>query len=308
MNSNMTNVLVLGSTGMLGTTVLLELGGKEHYRVAGTSTRPYGSAHPLADTVRLFPFNAEDDVETQLAQIHGQFPFDVVINCIGIIKPYCKDDDPAGVLRAVNVNARFPHLLSKACSDIDSNIRIVQIATDCVYSGKTGNYTENEPHDALDVYGKTKSLGEVKLPNFLNIRCSIIGHEINGKLSLIEWFLSNEDGQEVNGFDHHEWNGVTTLQFAQLCDKLIAGGEWNKIRPQYDTVHYVINETVTKYEILLIFNEVYSRSMIVKKVNDIGEPVLRTIDSVRYPVERGSMKKALEELRDFSVKHNLYQH
>ena len=82
----------------------------------------------------------------------------------------------------------------------------MQIATDCVYSGKKGSYNEDDLHDALDVYGKTKSLGEAQSPNLLNIRCSIIGPEQGKHVSLLEWFLTQEPGAKLQGFAHHHWN------------------------------------------------------------------------------------------------------
>ena len=101
---------------------------------------------------------------------------------------------------------------------------MIQIATDCVYSGKTGGYNEDSLHDALDAYGKTKSLGEVRSSTFLNIRSSIIGPEINHKVLLLEWFLKQPKGAVLNGFSNHLWNGVTTLQFAELCLTIIKKG------------------------------------------------------------------------------------
>ena len=77
------------------------------------------------------------------------------------------------------------------------NVKIYQIATDCVFSGTVGNYNEMAKHDALDVYGKTKSLGEVNIKNFFNIRVSIIGKELDTKNSLVEWFLSNEKKEKI---------------------------------------------------------------------------------------------------------------
>jgi len=117
----------------------------------------------------------------------------------------------------------LPHALAQATAKVLPMAKVLQIATDCVYSGKTGNYDEAAKHDALDVYGKTKSLGEVNARHVLNIRCSIIGPELKGRLSLLEWFLSQPTGARVNGYAHHQWNGITTLQFAELCVMLMRG-------------------------------------------------------------------------------------
>ena len=94
-----------------------------------------------------------------------------VINCIGIIKPYINSDNLSDIIKAIKVNSLFPYKLAQ------TNKKIIQIATDCVWNGMRGKYLETDPHDAEDIYGKTKSLGEVYSHNFLNLRCSIIGPE-----------------------------------------------------------------------------------------------------------------------------------
>jgi dTDP-4-dehydrorhamnose reductase len=124
---------ILGATGMLGSMV--------------TKTWQQGTFIPVSREA----FNAEDPL------YHWYKEGDWIINCIGVIKPYC-DDIP----RAIKVNALFPYTLPA---------NTIQIATDCVYSGAKGNYVESDPHDADDIYGKTKSLGEAT--HIKNLRCSI---------------------------------------------------------------------------------------------------------------------------------------
>jgi dTDP-4-dehydrorhamnose reductase len=94
---------------------------------------------------------SECDIQAIQKVINGA---EWVINCIGVIKPYIHDDNAAEIERALRVNAVFPHLLAHAASECDA--RVLQIATDCVYSGEKGNYGELDKHDVLDVYGKTK--------------------------------------------------------------------------------------------------------------------------------------------------------
>lgn len=130
---------------------------------------------------------------------------DWIINCIGKIKPYCDD-----VERAIRVNALFPYTLPA---------NTIQIATDCVYSGKKGNYVETDEHDATDVYGKTKSLGEAS--HIKHLRCSIIGPEIKGHTSLMDWFFAQE---KANGYTNHMWNGITTYHYAKIVEGVIRKG------------------------------------------------------------------------------------
>lgn len=170
-----------------------------------------------------------------------------VINCIGVIKPYCDD-----VERAIVVNSLFPYELPE---------HTLQITTDCVFSGKDGSYTEESPHDATDVYGKTKSLGEA--PHVKNLRCSIIGPEPKHKISLLEWLLKQEG--EVNGFTNHLWNGITTYHFSKICQGIIREGI------QLPSLQHIVPaDIVTKAELLRIIAEVYKKNVVVK---DVEAPV-----------------------------------
>ena len=147
---------------------------------------------------------------------------DWVINAIGLIKHHIRDDHAATVERAVRINALFPHVLARAAER--AGCRVIQIATDCVWAGTRGGYLETDPHDALDVYGKTKSLGEVYSPAVGHLRCSIIGPEPRGHVSLMDWFLGQPRNGSVGGYTNHQWNGVTTLHFARLCHGVIREG------------------------------------------------------------------------------------
>lgn len=175
-----------------------------------------------------------------------------VINCIGLIKPQIKH-----TIDAIVVNSYFPHMLPAGA---------IQIATDCVYSGAKGNYVETDPHDALDVYGKTKSLGEA--PHIKNLRCSIIGPEVKNHSSLLDWFLSQES---VKGFTNHLWNGITTYHFSKICQGIVREGiELPNLQ------HIVPADVVTKAELLEIINRAYGKSIAIEHV-EAPEAIDRTL-------------------------------
>ena len=238
----MKKVLVLGATGMLGSACYSVISESSSLSTQGTS-RTLDS--------QLLHLDAEDlnQASTLIAKIKPDF----IVNCIGIIKPHISEKDPASIKRAISINAEFPIFLANLASE--NNFRVIQIATDCVYSGKKGSYTEIDLHDATDVYGKTKSLGEVPSENFLHLRASIIGPEFGRSTSLLEWFRNQPLGSKLNGFEDHIWNGITTYQFAKLALGIIESGETiSGIR------HLVPANRVSKYELLQIFSNVYHRN------------------------------------------------
>jgi dTDP-4-dehydrorhamnose reductase len=245
---------------MLGSMVLDVFAGDPEFRLIAT-VRDEGAAaagrrsHPDVEW-RLLDAEAASDGEIAAAIDSAEW----VVNCIGVIKPYIHDDHPAEIERAVRVNALFPYRLGRVAAA--DGAHVLQIATDCVYSGVKGSYVESDPHDAFDVYGKTKSLGEPFLPNVRSLRCSIIGPEKKSFVSLLEWFLRQPAGARVNGFTNHRWNGVTTYHFGRLCRGIVAGGiELPRLQ------HVVPSGVVSKEEMLRGFAASYGRA-------DIGiEPV-----------------------------------
>jgi dTDP-4-dehydrorhamnose reductase len=251
---------------MLGHQVLRTLSAAPNLEVQGT-LRVAGNGIPAFDAEKFIECPSE----------HGFIRnYEFIVNCIGVIKPYCKDDDQLGSLRAIRVNGVFPRLLAEFLRSDDT--RVIQIATDCVYSGKSGYYLEDAPHDAWDIYGKSKSLGEVVDEKFLHIRSSIIGREVSGRVSLLEWFLSQPARSEVTGFDHHLWNGVTTLQFAELCSAIIQNGTFDRLRRRSHCHHFIPNEVVTKYQLLEHFRAAFRTDVRVRRVLG-GEFVNRTLAS-----------------------------
>ena len=179
-----------------------------------------------------------------------------VINCIGAIKPTITNKKES-INNAISINSLFPLEISKSAIDLDFNY--IQIGTDCVFSGSKGNYSELSITDATDVYGKTKIVGEVTSANKALIRSSIVGPETGNGKSLLNWFLRTED-LEVNGFTDHEWNGVTTLNFA----KIVLGITKNQNK-NIKLQHLIPNDKVNKYELLLLFQEYFSKQI---KIND----------------------------------------
>lgn len=209
-----------------------------------------GAAKAAYPAVAWRELNAETASVSEIGEVIAGANY--VVSCIGLIKHRFDEADPAGVERAIAVNALFPQRLGRAAQA--SGARVLQIATDCVYSGARGAYVETDPHDALDVYGKTKSLGECRGRAVSSLRCSIVGAELEGGPSLLEWFLAQPRGARLNGFTNHRWNGVTTLHFGKICAGIIKNSlETGPLR------HIVPGDSATKHELLSLFARVYGR-------------------------------------------------
>ena len=252
----MKKVIVLGKSGMLGSKVFETF-------VAEKNINVFGTDRSILDAQTVTTEKIESIIDG----------FDYIINCIGIIKPYIHDDNSFEVQRAILVNGLFPHKLAAAAEKVGA--KIIQIATDCVFDGVKGGYTENDKHNPTDVYGKTKSLGEVVSPNVLNLRCSIIGKELKGKTSLLEWFINQPKNGIVKGFKNHLWNGVTTDAFAKLCLGIIKKEVWFS-----GLQHIVPSSIMSKAEMLKLFAEVFNRKDIIIEDTNADISIDRTISTI----------------------------
>jgi dTDP-4-dehydrorhamnose reductase len=208
-------VLILGATGMLGSAVASHLNGKG---VDLLVTHRSGAETSKLNTISKLQFDAQSNDIDQLLEQVGDVDF--VINCIGVTKSHIADANLLSRATAVRVNSDFSLELAKSAEA--RKLKVVQIATDCVFSGNKGSYLESDSHDATDVYGKTKSLGESPSPAVMHLRVSTIGPEISRSTLLYEWVRNQPNSAEITGFTNHRWNGITTTGFAELLFGIIS--------------------------------------------------------------------------------------
>jgi len=263
-------VAVLGGSGMLGAMVLACLDRERTYELRATA-RDRDGRRLIEERFPGVPVDALDAESARAEELTDALRgIDWVVNAVGVIKPYIHDDNGAEVERAVRVNAQFPHALARAAAH--AGARVLQIATDCVYSGVRGGYLESDEHDARDVYGKTKSLGEAHLPQIHHLRCSIIGPEITRHVSLLDWFVRQPAGATVRGFLNHRWNGLTTLHFGRICRGIIEG---NMDLPHL--IHVLPSDIVNKAELLAAMATAYDRRDVTIVPVDAAMAVDRTL-------------------------------
>lgn len=264
----MSSIVILGATGMLGQGVLEALNGFDGNVIASTRT---GALIPGHADVSVFKFDAlSDDLEVLNDLVTAG---DWIINCIGIIKPHIKDDDASQRRIAMLVNGLFPDKLANYAET--HGLRVLQIATDCVYSGASGLYTEQDEFDALDVYGKTKSLGEVPSLAMMHLRVSIIGPESGRSTSLFEWVRNQPENAEIFGFTDHLWNGVTTFHFGKICRGLVEKDIFSA-----GTIHITPGSTVSKDVLVSAIADRAGRSDITIVPKASGKVVNRTLSTL----------------------------
>ena len=266
----MKTIIIFGPNGMLGRYLNVYFSSKYNVR--------------CVDRTEV---DAETHEKDLLLKIISSYDNPTIINCIGLIP----QTTPSEKIRSyIQVNTLWPRLLADCCEKLGFNL--IHISTDCVFDGMSGLYIETDPHTETNIYGTSKSLGEPS--NCTVIRTSIIGRELKGKKSLLEWVISNKN-KEIGGYDQHYWNGVTCLQLAKIIEEMIEKNIfWNGVR------HIFSPKSVSKYDLIMIISKVFELELIVNKV---FTPTINKTLQTLYPTvfDVDSIEKQIEELYYFKL-------
>ena len=200
----------------------------------------------ILDEGRTLEFGNSGDL-ARLIQIFSRVKPDWVVNCIGIVK---QRDEAKQRFLSLQVNSIFPHQLAQLSAA--RGARMVHVSTDCVFKGEHGPFQETDTADAVDLYGQTKSLGEVLDQECcVTLRTSIIGHELDSARGLIEWFLSQEGGT-IKGFRQCLYSGFTTIELSRIIEMVLKrGGGGNGL-------WHVSSDPISKYDLLMKAKAAYS--------------------------------------------------
>ncbi len=275
-------ILILGVSGMLGHTLFFYLNRKKENEI-------YATIRNKEEINRFFPSDFYKKIISDINVFNIKTVKDIiknikpelVINCIGIIKQL-KEAKNSKI--SITINSLFPHQLAEICEE--NNSRLIHISTDCVFSGKKGNYKENDYADADDLYGRTKYLGEVDYPNSVTLRTSIIGHELKHGVSLVDWFLAQKGN--VNGYTNAIYTGFPTIEFAEIIDKYVI------TNPDLKGIYHVSSKPVSKYDLLQQVKKIYKKDITIIPYTDFR--IDRSLDSSKFNSATGYRTPSWEEL------------
>ena len=239
----MKKVLVIGIKGMAGHVVFQSLSQLGDYDV-------FGIARNIESGNKIFNLDVSNTAE--LKKIIN-LDFDVIINCIGILNKDAEDNPD----KAIWFNSYFPHLLESLTKN--TKTKVISISTDCVFSGKKGNYTESDVRDGEGFYAMSKAMGEIENEKDLTIRTSIIGPELNNKgIGLFHWFMQQKEG--VNGYSHAFWSGITTIELAKVIHQAI-------LQDIKGLIIVAGKNKIDKYSLLKLFNKIFRNNSLIVSEN-----------------------------------------
>ena len=280
--ANKKRLVVLGATGMLGNTVVRFFAKNPEFEVYGT-VRSLNSVSVLQLRAPTAQFVTGVDLENldSLIRLFATVAPDLIVNCIGIIKQLEEANDP---LITLPVNALLPHRLARLAQV--AKARLVHLSTDCVFSGIKGNYSESDTPDSYDLYGRSKLLGEINHPNAITLRTSIIGHELVGNRSLIDWFLSQSE--EVQGYKNAIFSGLPAVEIARVIQDYVIPN------PDLYGLYHLSADPINKFDLLSLVSKVYGKHINIKPNEHIV--IDRSLNSDRFRSMTGFKPEPWTEL------------
>lgn len=265
-------VLVLGASGLLGNAAFRVLSEKQDWEVFGTirsnEVKKFFSPQIAGRLVMAGDVQNHDVLVKVFHQIRPQ----VVINCISLARQLMNPGDP---LLMIPIYALLPHQLAALCSL--TGTRLVHISTDAVFSGAKGGYTEDDPADARDLYGRSKFLGELHDPHTITLRTSIIGHELQSAHGLLGWFLSQQG--RCNGFSRAIFSGLPAVILARIIRDVVIP------RPDLSGLYHVAAQPISKYDLLRLVAGVYDKTVDI--VRDDSLVIDRSLNAERFRLATG---------------------
>lgn len=276
-------ILIIGGSGMLGHKLVQIF--KEKFDVWTTIKSDFNKYKKfgILDKKKTIENLIVEDLKSVEKVINKIRP-DVIINAVGIIKQIQTSQD---VVKTLTINSIFPHNLAIIAEK--NQARLINISTDCVFNGKKGNYEETDLSDAVDLYGKSKNLGEVEGKNCLTLRTSIIGRELKTSHSLVEWFLSNQ-GKKVRGFINAVYSGFPTIVFADILADLLVNHK------NLDGIYHLSSQPINKFELLKLIKFAYKADIEIEPFAEFK--IDRSLDSTKLRRKIGfepiSWKKMIE--------------
>jgi len=278
--------LILGSSGMAGHTISTYLSEQGHI-VNGFDRSNTSTTTNIVGDVQNVSF---------LKNMIQKGEYDSVINCIGLLNQFADDNKEL----AVYLNSYLPHLLAVITKH--SKTQVIHMSTDCVFSGKTGKYSEVDFKDGVSFYDRTKALGELDDDKNITFRNSIVGPDMNENgIGLLNWFM--QQNGTIRGYTKAMWTGLTTLELAKAMEyaaKVKASGLYNM----------VYKESISKFDLLKLFNNyLRNNELIIESFEGFvaDKSLVRTRFEFDYLIP--DYEKMVFELSEWIKKHQqLYPH
>lgn len=284
-------ILIVGASGLIGSSLFKYFATKNDINVFGTiRSNLIIKAPSNSQKSKLF---TEIDLQNKndIEKVFDQVLPDVVINCAGITSGSKEINNYYNV---ITLNSLLPHYLSDLSTKFKA--RLIQISTDCVFSGKKGNYIEDDYPDSNHLYGRSKTLGEITSSNTITLRTSTIGHEVNSSKGLMDWFLSQKES--VAGYKNYIFSGLTTIEIGRIIYEYII------FNSNLVGLYHLSANPISKFDLLLLIKSIYNKD--INLMSDFKIVINRSLNSSKFRDATGFSPKSwplmIEEIKSFEKK------
>lgn len=280
-------ILIFGASGMLGNNLFNIFSEKTNFETYGVVRNKKKINNMSKYSKNLKEISDVRNYE-EISRVIEKISPEILINCVGIIKQREEIEDKT---QTIQINSLLPHLLLNISKNVGA--KFIHFSTDCVFSGKEGNYTEKHSPDAEDIYGLSKRLGEINGEGALTLRTSIIGHELDTKKSLIDWFLSQK--RIVKGFKNAIFSGLTTTEISKVLENIIFNND------DLEGLFHLSVNPINKFDLLKLVAEIYKKDIKIIEDNHViidrslNSSNLRSITGYNPP----SWREMITELNQF---------
>ena len=220
--------------------------GKNDYEISGS----FNLRDPKIESINSLKFDISKN--ESLEKILNEISPDIIINCTALNNvDYCENHQD----ESKKINSDFLKDLSKISNT--ANIKLVHLSTDSVFDGtKKAPYLETDVTNPINVYGKTKLVGEkfvLVYPKNLVVRASILygllpknidSLDTSSKkpMNFAQWLITKLDR-------HEEVNIITD----ELSTPIIADDFANSIlhlisKDQIGLFHSAPNVQISRYD------------------------------------------------------------
>jgi dTDP-4-dehydrorhamnose reductase len=272
-------VLIFGASGLIGSNLFRYLSDNRKFEVFGTYRNDAALTYFFDnEKSKLIFFECGN---TDLNHLVKTLKPDWVINALGITKHV---DDFKNIPKMIQVNTVFPHQLAQVC--IEFSAKLIQISTDCVFSGQKGNYHEADLPDAVDLYGKSKALGEVVYGNNLTLRISTIGRELITNYGLLEWFLRQRES--CLGYKSTIFSGIPSKYLGYVLTEYVLD------RATLSGLYHIASKPINKHALLQELAVFYNKNIEIIENNDLS--IDRSLNSDKFSIATGYRQPSLSDL------------
>ena len=246
----MIKILITGSNGLLGQTLLNLLGEeKEKYQVFGFSK---GENRSGREDFSYFSIDITDEhqLREKTLEIHPDF----IINTAAMTNVDACENDKKNCDK---LNVEAVKYLTAICSEIDAHL--IHISTDFIFDGKKGNYTEEDIPNPLSYYGETKLLSEELLQkssiNFTILRTILVYGLVNdmSRSNIVLWVKESlENKREITIVDDQFRTPTYVEDLALACKISIdkkATGIFNISSNQLLSIYEIAQEIATTFQL-----------------------------------------------------------